>query len=163
MRIFCLTRSGFGVKLYIIMVIDKADALLNDAEINYLADLFLVHYGFDRSSLGYRYFRNAVILASHGVMSVAEAYPLLAACADTDVGTYVGVMSAAVAELPKPVASVFNAVFAPNDAPFERCEHIVMRERTDLGYIISFLGAAFMYLILSNYPKYEYVAVDGLD
>lgn len=140
------------------MVIDKIDSLLNDAEINYLADLFLSHYGFDRSSTGYRYFRNAVILASHGLMKTSAAYPLLARCADVDVETFLAVLSDAVRSLPAPVYEIFNTVYSPSpDAPM--LSRITMKKSRDLGYTISFLGTAFLYLILSNYPKYDFVSL----
>ncbi len=140
------------------MVIDKIDSLLNDAEINYLADLFLAHYGFDRGSLGYRYFRNAVVFASHGLMPMSEAYPLLARCADADVETFLAVITDAVRALPSPVHDVFNTVFAPApDAP--KASHITMRNSRDIGYIISFLGTAFLYVILSDYPKYGFISL----
>ena len=140
------------------MVIDKIDSLLNDSEINFLADLFLAHYGFDRGSLGYRYFRNAVILASRGLMKTSEAYPLLARCADTDVQTFLAVLTDAVRALPSPIHQVFNTVYSPSpDAP--TVSRITMKNTRDVGYIISFLGTAFLYLVLTDYPKYDFISL----
>lgn len=60
---------------------DKIDALINNAEINALADLFLSRYGFDLGSAQYRQFRNAIVLFSYGTsLTVDDILRLIADC-----------------------------------------------------------------------------------
>ncbi len=58
------------------------DKLLNDAEINFLADLFLAHLGADKSTRDYRLLRNAVVLYSHGAWTIDKTYALVGNCAE---------------------------------------------------------------------------------
>ncbi|MCH5161911.1 MAG: hypothetical protein J1G38_00280 [Clostridiales bacterium] len=138
------------------MIIDKIDKLLNDAEINYLCDLFLANLGFDRVSPHYRHFRNAVILASRGFLRPAEMYTLLAECAGIDRAEYVKHLKSALATLPVPVHDAYNSAYASEsglDTP-------IMREG-DLDSAVLFLGTVFMYIIVSNYPKYGLVTLNN--
>ena len=136
------------------MVISKIDPLINDGEINYLADLFLACFRFERSTFGYRCFKNAVVLFSRG-LPLGEMYERLAECAGTDRVTFMRELKCAVDSLDEPMADTFNRTYAQAD---ELC--ITMRPDNTVNYVIPFLGTAFLYLIIRNYNKYEYVRLD---
>lgn len=141
------------------MKIDRIDTLLNDQEINYLADLFLARYGLSRGTRRYRYFKNAVILFSHDFLSHDEAYRLLAECADMELSQFKDELRSAVSQLDTPIYETFNRTFNPPPLPYEKPhKDISMSASDDPDYILTFLGITFLYLIVSNYPKYEYIS-----
>lgn len=131
------------------MTIGRIDALLNDAEINYLCDLFLSNLGFDRTSPDYRHFRNAVILASHGILKPAEMFTCLAECAAIARDDYMKKLDSALDKLPVPIYDAYNAVYMT----FDDRRYPVMR-KTDVNGTVVFLGTVFMYIVVSYYPKY---------
>lgn len=139
------------------MVIDKLDELLNDSEINYLCDLFLANLGFDRTSKHYRYFRNAVIISSHGFMKPADIYTALAECANIERADFMKHLRSALAALPVPIHEAYNAAYVSDGgrAPVMRSGNI--------DSTIVFLGTVFMYAIVSNYPKYELIVYNNSD
>lgn len=144
------------------MTIPRVDTLLNDQEINYLADLFLSCFDLDRSTRGYRYFKNAVILFSRGAWLPHEIYDYVAQTADTTRYDVRAVLKAALDGMSAPAYELFNAAYAP---PPVQCEETVRRiemgEHLDLDRTLSFLGSVFLYLIMTNYPKYSYVVLDA--
>ncbi len=139
------------------MIIDKADALLNDQEINLLADLFLARYGFDKTSLRYRLIRNAVILCSHGAWRIDEVYALVAAAADIPTEQAATEIRRTFSTI-KPPSETFNMYYAPPPIEGElRGANITMPSFGRGDDIVEFLGTVFMYLILTNYNNYEYI------
>lgn len=140
------------------MTITKVDTLLNDQEINLLADLFLARYGFDKTALPYRLIRNAVILISHGAWTEQEVYELIAKCADIETEQAISLICKAVRALKTPMHETYNAYYAPPPIEYElRGESIKMPEFGKVGDMLNFLGTTFLYLILTNYNKYEYI------
>ncbi|MCH5351069.1 MAG: hypothetical protein J1F39_03770 [Clostridiales bacterium] len=140
------------------MTITKADILLNDQEINLLADLFLARYGFDRASLSYRLIRNTVILISHGAWDIQEVHELVARCADIEIERAIAEIQSAVKSLKTPMHETYNTYYAPPPIEYElRGESIKMPEFGKVDDTLQFLGTAFLYLILTNYNKYEYI------
>ena len=137
------------------MTIDKIDKLLNDAEINYVCDLFLANLGFTRVSPHYRHFRNAVILASHGFLRPAEMYTQLAECADLDRADYIKHLKSALAELPVPVHEAYNNAYST-----ESGRNTPVMPVGNLDTTILFLGTVFLYIVVSYYPKYSLVVFD---
>lgn len=134
------------------------DQLLNDAEINYLADLFLAHLRADKATRGYRLLRNAVILYSHGAWQIDRVYSLIAACADISELEAKSEIARTINGLETPPHEAFNRVYAPPDIPYDnRPIKITMPEELDPNQTIEFLGVVFSYLIVTNYPKYEYL------
>lgn len=143
------------------MTIPKVDPLLNDQEINYLADLFLSCFKLDRSTVGYRHLRNAVILFSHGAWLPHEIFGFISQTADTDKANIRAELKATLDSLEAPAYEMFNAAYAP---PPVQCEETVrrieMEDDLDLDRTLCFLGTVFLYLIMTNYPKYEYVVIE---
>lgn len=140
------------------MIVKNADILLNDQEINLLADVFLSRYGFDKSSTAYRFIKNAVILFSHGVWTKEQVYALVAKSADVDGDRVTAEIQRAVSSLKKPMHETYNAVYAPPPIEYEkRGDNIKMRDYGKADDALEFLGTAFLYLILTNYNKYEYI------
>lgn len=130
---------------------DRIDALLNDAELNLLADLFLARFGFDVASAQYRQFRNAVVMFSYGTsLTVDEILRLIADCDGISHGALVRGLEAALRKLPRPVCEAYNARYAP---PAANDRRIRMKLRLDLKYTISFLGTVFLYLTNVNYKR----------
>ncbi len=138
------------------MVIQKIDPLLNDAEINYLCDLFLSSLGFDMRSRHYRYFRNAVIVASHDIFRPRAIYAALAECAGTDRAAVADHIKTALRELPTPVADAYNSAFVARNSD-GTCITPVMRDGLGPDGTIAFLGTVFLYIVVSYYPKYSFV------
>ncbi len=137
------------------MTIDKLDPLLNDAEINYLCDLFLYNLGFDCAAPCYRHFRNAVIVASHGILKPAEMFTRLADCAVIPREEYMHSLDVALNALPVPVYDAYNAVYTT----FDDRRYPIM-QKTDINGTVVFLGTVFMYFVTSYYPKYGRVICD---
>ena len=130
---------------------DKIDALINNAEINALADLFLSRYGFDLGSAQYRQFRNAIVLFSYGTsLTVDDILRLIADCDGISHGALVRGLETALRKLHRPVCETYNNYYAP---PTSDGRHIRMKMRLDLKYIISFLGTVFLYLTDVNYKR----------
>lgn len=134
------------------MIIETLDPLVNDAEINFLCDLFLANLGFDRTSKHYRHFRNAVVVSSHGFIKPAEIYTRLAECARIDRAEYMKHLRSALSSLPVPVHEAYNAAYVVGGEK----RSPVMREG-NIDNTITFLGTVFMYIVVSNYPKYELI------
>lgn len=136
------------------------DKLLNDAEINVLADLFLHFLNADRASRDYRLLRNAVILYSHGAWTVDKVYALVGECAElsaSDVKRRIGLLLDGSSA---PACESFNRTYAPPDIPYDtRRLKVNMSDRADTDYIVSFLGYTFLYLVLTNYDKYDHIDV----
>jgi len=144
------------------MRITRIDPLLNDPEINFLADVFLTACGFDRTVRGYRLFRNAVVLFSHGLFPPDKAFGLLAECAGMPRGEYIKELETVLDDLPEPVHIAFNRAFVPEPEPFARSsDHITMDDDPNTEYIVTFLGTVFLYIVITNYPKYSYISFDG--
>ena len=140
------------------MIITKADILLNDQEINMLADLFLGRYGFDKQSVSYRLIRNAVILFSHGAWNRDEVFTLVAEAADLSVEAVTDEITRAVSALKMPMHETYNTWYAPPPIKCEvRGENIKMPPFGKIDDALEFLGTAFLYLILTNYDKYEFI------
>lgn len=140
------------------MTITSADVLLNDQEINMLADLFLGRYGFDKCALSYRLLRNAVILFSHGAWRADEVYSLVADTADIPPEQVKSELERAISTLKTPMHETYNTYYAPPPISGEvRGANVRMPEFGRLDDKLGFLGTVFMYLILTNYNKYEYV------
>lgn len=131
---------------------DRIDPFLNDAEINYLADLFLSCFPFDRGSRGYRYFKNAVVLSSRGLYSYSDMLPRLAACAGVDVAEYSAELTSAISALPAPPHELFNSYYSDDLTSGRDVVRMPMSDTPDR--IVSFLGTAFLYILVSYYPKY---------
>lgn len=138
------------------MIIQDLSPLINDAEINYLCDLFLANLGFDLSSSHYRYFRNAVVISSRGFLKPTEIYTRLAACSDIGRADFLKHLRLALSSLPVPVHEAYNAAYVLGGD----FRSPVMREG-NIDSTITFLGAVFMYAIVSNYPKYELIVDRG--
>lgn len=134
------------------MIIEKLDPLLNDSEINYLCDLFLSNLGFDRTSKHYRYFRNAVIVASRGFIKPADIYTRLADCAGIERAEFMKHLRSALAALPVPIHEAYNSAYVVDG----EARSPVMQPG-NIDNTIVFLGTVFMYIVVSNYPKYELI------
>ncbi len=145
------------------MKLDRIDPLVNDSEINYLADLFLTCFEFDRSTQKYRLFRNAVVVAAYGTVSFGEALPLLAKCACVDEQYYCEQLRSLVSESERPLYSMFNETYSPSIPYAPHTAGVTMAESNDVEYIVSFLGATFMYLLLTNYDKLGRVSIVAED
>lgn len=130
------------------MIIDKIDPLLNDAEINYLCDLFLYNLGFDRTASDYRHFRNAVILASRGFLNPSDIFTRLAQCASIPREKLMDKLDATLRSLPVPVHDAYNAVYVVFDGRYP------VMTKTDITGTVVFLGTVFMYLVDDDYPKF---------
>lgn len=140
------------------MIVTKADILLNDQEINLLADLFLARYGFDGGSTSYRLIKNSIILISHGAWGIDEVYELVAQAADMSTETVTSEIHRAIGKLKTPMHRTYNEHYAPPLIEYElRGENINMPEFGKLDDMLVFLGTTFMYLVLTNYNKYEYI------
>lgn len=140
------------------MTVTRVDPLLNDPEINFLADVFLACYRMDRGTRRYRLFRNAVLLFSHDLRPHDSIYAMLAQTAAISVDDVLSELRAAVDGLPKPLHEMFNRAFNPPLLPYEiRPFNVEMTRSDELDYVLSFLGTTFLYIIVTNYPKYEYV------
>lgn len=139
----------------------STDALLNDAEINYLADLFLAHLDADKSTRDYRLLRNAVILYSHGAWTIDKVYDIVGAAAELSASETKSSISRLLDGRKEPAYKTFNRTYAPPDIPHDtRRLKITMSDRADTDYVVSFLGYTFLYLVITNYNKYEYVNTD---
>ena len=137
------------------VIIDK---LLNDQCVNHLADLFLARYRI-KSVKRYRLVRNAVILLSHGLGTVKEVTELLASSLGTSYEKLYCELIVAVTDLPEPVYKTFNDHYCyPRFEGETRPNNIEMRPSSDPDYILSFLGGVFLYVIVTNYPMYDFVA-----
>lgn len=140
------------------MTVTSADVLLNDQEVNLLADLFLGRFGFDKRTLSYRLLRNSVILLSHGAWKADEAYSLVAAAADVTPEQVKSELDRAISSLKAPLHETFNAYYAPPPISGEvRGANVRMPEFGRTDDKLGFLGTVFMYLVLTNYNKYEYI------
>ncbi|MCM1367503.1 MAG: hypothetical protein NC184_01650 [Roseburia sp.] len=139
------------------MTITSIEQLLNDQEINYLADLFLARFGLSRCSRRYRYFKNAVILFSHDFIDRDEAYNRLARCADMTPDAFKKELDAAISQMPAPVSEIFNRTFDPPSVPYQKPHKNITMTESDTDDALIFLGIAFLYIISTNYPKYEAV------
>ena len=81
---------------------EKIDVLINDVELNMLADLFLARYGFDTSSAQYRQLRNAIVAFSHGTsLTVADILYLIADCDGVSFNSLVSGLENALRKLPR--------------------------------------------------------------
>lgn len=138
------------------MTVSCIDKLLNDQEINYLADLFLARYGLFRGSKRYRYFKNAVILLSHDIFDRDEAYCMLARCENITAEQLKSELAAAVSQMPIPISEVFNKVYNPPPVAYQKPHKNITMTENDVDGVLTFLGIAFLYVITSNYPKYEF-------
>ncbi len=137
------------------------DKLLNDAEINFLADLFLAHLGADKSTRDYRLLRNAVILYSHGAWTIGKTYELVGSCAELSANETRKRIKRLLDGLAAPAHETFNRAYAPPAAPYEtHTLKIAMSDKADVDYVVSFFGYAFLYLVVTNYNKYEYLNID---
>ncbi len=135
------------------MTIKRIDPLINDQEINLLADLFLSDYGFDTSSREYRRIKNAVILLSHGVWKPKEVYSLIAECEGVSKTVVSRSISKTIYGLQDPIDVTFNEKYgSPEDGI-----NVTMSDDPSIGYILGFLGSVFLYIVLSHYNNYEYI------
>ncbi|MCH5166111.1 MAG: hypothetical protein J1G01_06890 [Clostridiales bacterium] len=130
---------------------EKVCSLTNDAEVNYLADLFLACLGLDKASRPYRMLRNAVIIATHCTDGMSEVYSALSLISD---------------EPPTRVAAVVRKIFIDGGE--------ALREKFNRSYgnvqdgeialtlpsfanpddTVMFLSTVFAYLIAVNYSKH---------
>lgn len=134
------------------------DSLLNDSEINIIADLFLACFEFDRGTQSYRTFKNTVILMSRGIWSLEEVYRLLSECCDKTAQTVKRDVINIIRSTERPMHELFNNAYAPKDAPFDRHPlSVTMSDSPDPEYVVGFLGTVLLYLIITNYPKYDSV------
>ena len=146
---------GFSLTTIMSAIIDK---LLNDQQVNYLADLFLARYDI-KPAKRYRYVKNAVILLSHGLGSLEEVIRLLADSSGIEYEKMYCELIVAVTGLPEPIYKTFNEHYCYPRFPGEtRPDNIEMRPSSDPDYILSFLSGVFLYIIVTNYPLYDYVA-----
>lgn len=130
---------------------EKIDVLINDVELNMLADLFLARYGFDTSSAQYRQLRNAIVAFSHGTsLTVADILYHIADCDGVSYNSLVSGLENALRKLPRHVFQTYNDVYAPPSSDGRR---VRMKPRGDLKYIIAFLGTVFMYLTDVNHKR----------
>lgn len=125
---------------------------LNDAEINFLADLFLACFDLDRSTRGYRRLRNAVILISHSVGNVRDVSVAVARLECSTPEAVLIDLRNTVTQLPRAAHITFNEYYSPpvcadGHPPLSLC----MPPFSDPDDVILFLGTVFLYIGFTNY------------
>ena len=81
---------------------------MNDAEINYLADLYLACFKLDRSERAYRRFKNAVILTSDGSVTFRDACRAIGEVEQKSENAVSSAIIRALKNLPAPADEIFN-------------------------------------------------------
>lgn len=136
---------------------NSVEQLLNDAEVNYLCDLFLAHLGADRSKRAYRYLRNTVILCGHGDYDALDAVYAAAECARKPFPEVFTEMMTLILDLPSPPHVTWNATYASTYVPLE--SGYLFTEMSDSSMperLLGFLGVMFMYALTNYYDKYTF-------
>lgn len=127
---------------------------MNDAEINYLADLYLACFKLDRSERAYRRFKNAVILTSDGSVTFRDACRAIGEIEQKSENAVSSAIIRALKNLPAPADEIFNATYSQNNAD-GGVQSLNMPPYKDADDIVMFLGTAFLYLRLVNYNKFD--------
>lgn len=126
-----------------------AAELLNDAEINYLADLYLARFYLDRRDRDYRRLRNAVILTSKGLYDFNDICSAIAETEQKTSRTVADGIKRAIGKMPRPAHILFNEAFAQSEVMSATA--LTMPPHKDPADVVSFLGTAFLYIRLVNY------------
>lgn len=127
---------------------EEISKLLNDSEINVLADLYLACFGLDRGSLSYRRLRNALLLVPHSANGLTEVCKMLSLVEETTAADIEADLIGTIRKLNPPPDVTFNAHYT-----LEYKIGIRMPEKLKPSDVIMFLGTAFLYLINTNYSK----------
>ena len=127
---------------------------MNDAEINYLADLYLACFKLDRSERAYRRFKNAVILTSDGSVTFRDACRAIGEVEQKSENAVSSAIIRALKNLPAPAHEIFNATYSPSNDD-GGVQSLIMPPYKDAADIVMFLGTAFLYLRLVNYNKFD--------
>ncbi len=137
------------------MIVRQIEQLLNDQEVNYIADLYLSCFGFDMSSKRYRLFRNAVILFSHDAFKPKQIYEFLGELVGKSAAYAENELQSAIYSLDHPIYETFNDCYGKTEGNQRRPR---MEKRFDASYVLGFLGVTLMYIILTDYNRlYEYI------
>lgn len=126
---------------------------MNDAEINYLADMYLACFKLDRSERAYRRFKNAVILTSDGSVTFRDACRAIGEIEQKSENAVSSAIIRALKNLPAPADEIFNATYSRSAA--DCVQSLIMPPYKDAADIVMFLGTAFLYLRLVNYNKFD--------
>lgn len=128
--------------------------LLNDVEINLLADIYLARYGFDVTTKAYRRFKNTLIIFSHDFADIAVELSEVAALDGMTAEELTAELKSTVAALPRPLHETFNKYYGTKI--FDRdVAHVTMPDNLSVIDGISFLAGVFLTIILHNYNKYD--------
>ena len=128
--------------------------LLNDREIDFLADLFLARYGFETTGKSYRRVKNAMIALSHDFADVETELAEVARTDGITVSALVNDIERTISALPRPMHEVFNAHYSATDPT--SATHVTMPENLSALDSLKFLAAVFLTIVTINYSKYEY-------
>ena len=133
---------------------DNITRLLNDVEINLLADIYLARYGFDVATKQYRHFKNTMIIFSYGFADAEIGLNEAARLDGMTAGALTAELEETVAALPRPLYETFNKyyglkLFSNDDA------HITRPDDLSVIDSISFLAGVFLTVLLHNYRKFE--------
>lgn len=118
--------------------------MLNDPETNLLADLFLDFLGLDRSTMSYRYLRNAVISATAFSNGMPSLYIALGELDNSDPELIATAVQNVLKGLNVP--ELFNDVYS---TPNKLCIVMPMGMSTDDAVL--FLATVFTYIRHVNY------------
>ena len=129
--------------------------LINDVEINFLADLFLARYGFDTTAKCYRRFKNTLIILSHDFADTETELKAVAGLDGMTASALISDLENTVAALPRPMHETFNKYYGAKIHDSDDA-HITMPDNLSVMESIKFLAAVFLTIIICNYPKYEY-------
>ncbi|MDE6401025.1 MAG: hypothetical protein K2L54_00255 [Clostridiales bacterium] len=136
---------------------EKAAELLNDAEINYLADIYLACYGLNRSDRSYRRFKNAVVLVSSGVTDYGKVCRAIAELEQKSEKAVADGIGKTVNSLPRPAYKIFNETYSQprsHASDNQTIQTLTMPPYEKPADVVLFLGTAFLYIRLINYNKF---------
>ncbi len=145
------------------VIAGSVDSLLNDRETEFLADVFLFDFGFERDCVGYRYLRDCIILHSYGLFSPYALYKLAAKSERVSLERFLDAIMQTLDGIKRPLHEVFDEVYAPPLLPFESERGRVVMRELDFDGTLSFLGVVFAYLLETNYPSDRRVTVIDSD
>lgn len=119
--------------------------LLNNPEVDRLADLYLAFLNLDRNSLSYRRLKNAVILSLKldNMQVVYAELGKIDACTAAEIAQDI---ATTVNSLPKPIEQMFNETYCAE------AEMGFMPHHKTVDNMVAFLGKTLLYILETNYP-----------
>ena len=127
----------------------EISTLLNDGEINKIADLFLAACGFNTAAQGYRLVRNTVLLLPY--CEDGEVYYMLSALVEQDPEVVCERVENAVRAIGD-IRKNFNARFKDDLFSFDNArKSLEMPETETITEQLAYLSAVLSYIIRTNY------------